>query len=261
MKNLHFDDSFEVRYSEDVRKYHYTIKGIPQDSARQKIKNYQMEMIPEAKPEWGHDSFGNAYIWGCNEVPHRLFRFRIYGDAVCGIADYEETVKAKDLMIYRHATKYTTAGKNIREYFQTAAKETSLEKCESEYEKAVCLMNRLYSDFGYEKGVTDVHTPAEEAFSIRKGVCQDYSHILISLLQLAGCSARYVTGFLLGEGASHAWVEVADHGKWYGVDPTNHLVVSDSHIRIGVGRMPRNVRLTEESLQAAESRRSRHSRV
>ena len=59
---------------------------------------------------------------------------------------------------------------------------------------------------------------------------------MISLLNLCGCSARYVTGLIIGEGESHAWVEVADDGKWYGLDPTNNILVEDSHIKIGCGR-------------------------
>ena len=68
------------------------------------------------------------------------------------------------------------------------------------------------------------------------GVCQDYSHILISLCHLAGIPARYVVGMLTGEGASHAWVEIYQDEKWYALDPTNNLIVDDEHIKISHGR-------------------------
>ncbi len=77
------------------------------------------------------------------------------------------------------------------------------------------------------------------------GVCQDYAHILLSLLHDRGFSARYVTGFLLGEGETHAWVEVLEGGKWYGLDPTMGKRVDDGYIRIGVGRDGRDSRVNK----------------
>lgn len=105
-----------------------------------------------------------------------------------------------------------------------------------EYSRAVELMHRFHQDFRYEKAVTDCKTTAEEAWSLRRGVCQDYAHILIALCRLMGIPARYAAGFMVGEGESHAWVEILSNGRWYGLDPTNDLVVNDDYIRLGVGR-------------------------
>lgn len=80
------------------------------------------------------------------------------------------------------------------------------------------------------------HETAEAAFSRGAGVCQDYAHVMLSLLRLEGIPARYVTGMLLGEGSSHAWVEANCGGYWYGFDPTNDLLVDDSYIRVRCGR-------------------------
>ena len=236
MKNLHFDYSFEITYSNDVSRCYYTIKGIPQDSARQKIKNLELEMIPESAPEWSNDCHGNRYIWGCNSLPHKYFLFRVTGTAVCGLADYEEVVEENELMIFRHSTKLNAAGDRISAYYRECEQALKLGEIASPLEKAVLLMEKLHADFAYEKDVTDVKTSAEEAFEKGRGVCQDFAHIFISLLHLAGCSARYVTGFLIGEGATHAWVEVADKGRWYGIDPCNKTPVTDSYIKVGVGR-------------------------
>ena len=59
---------------------------------------------------------------------------------------------------------------------------------------------------------------------------------MAALCRLNGLPARYVSGMLIGEGFSHAWVEVFCNGRWYGFDPTNDVLVTDSHIKIGVGR-------------------------
>lgn len=236
MKNLHFDYFMEIRYESDVDICYYTIKCIPQDSARQKISDISISLTPESKPEWAVDSLGNKYIFGCNGQPHDLFQFRITGNAECGLTEYEEVVDENELMIYRHSTKINGAGDELKAYFATISEELELDKITSAMDKAKAISNKLYELLTYEKDVTEWSTTAEEAFCLKKGVCQDYAHILISLLHLSGCSARYVTGLLIGEGETHAWVEVADNNRWYGIDPANNCDVTDSYIKIGVGR-------------------------
>ncbi len=107
---------------------------------------------------------------------------------------------------------------------------------QKDYDKALYIMHRLHSDMKYKSGVTDLYTTAEEAFRMKKGVCQDYAHIYIALAKLAGIPARYVAGLMIGEGMSHAWVEVLCKGKWIGIDPTNNLLVDDNYIKLGHGR-------------------------
>lgn len=83
---------------------------------------------------------------------------------------------------------------------------------------------------------TNIDTKGEEAFLQGKGVCQDYAYIFIALMHFAGIPARYTTGMIVGEGVSHAWVEALWNGKWYGLDSTNDVLVTEEHIKIGVGR-------------------------
>lgn len=79
-------------------------------------------------------------------------------------------------------------------------------------------------------------TTAEQAMALGQGVCQDYAHILLSLCRMEQIPCRYAVGMLLGEGLSHAWVEIADGERWYALDPTNRLLVDDQHIKISAGR-------------------------
>ena len=104
------------------------------------------------------------------------------------------------------------------------------------WEKVKAVMHRLYQDMRYKQGVTDFHTKAGEAFSHREGVCQDYAQILMGFVRLMGIPCRYVAGFLVGEGASHAWVEIYDRGYWYGFDPTHDRTISDHYIKLAHGR-------------------------
>jgi transglutaminase-like putative cysteine protease len=114
---------------------------------------------------------------------------------------------------------------------------------------AIDLMKRLHADMTYDGDATTVSTLPEEAFSLRRGVCQDFAHIMIAGLRALGLPAAYVSGFIRtlpppgqarreGADSMHAWVLVwcgAEAG-WFAVDPTNALIVSDEHVVVGVGR-------------------------
>jgi transglutaminase-like putative cysteine protease len=106
------------------------------------------------------------------------------------------------------------------------------------------LTEYVYKNFKYIKGITSVTTTVDEIWTLKAGVCQDFAHILLSMLRLLGIPARYVSGYvcphdnnLRGEGATHAWVEayIPFYG-WLGVDPTNNCIVSELHVRLAIGR-------------------------
>jgi len=113
---------------------------------------------------------------------------------------------------------------------------------------AMELMNRIHKDFRYDTTVTDVTTPVDRVFEIRAGVCQDLAHAAIAALRAIGLPARYVSGYLmtrpppgrarlLGADASHAWFSIwAPPFGWVDLDPTNDLVVSESHVTAAWGR-------------------------
>jgi transglutaminase-like putative cysteine protease len=108
------------------------------------------------------------------------------------------------------------------------------------------LMGEMYARFEYSPQSTRVDSPIDEALDTRRGVCQDFAHIFLSLVRSLGAPARYVSGYLFQEagrhdrsidGATHAWVDVLlpDLG-WVGLDPTNNLIAEDRHIRVAIGR-------------------------
>lgn len=102
----------------------------------------------------------------------------------------------------------------------------------------------IYKHFTYTKGITNVQTTLDEILEIRKGVCQDFAHILLQLLRTVGIPSRYVSGYvcpnesgLRGEGATHAWVEIYTPTQgWLGLDPTNNIWTMDNHVKLSVGR-------------------------
>ena len=120
------------------------------------------------------------------------------------------------------------------------------------------LMQRIFKDFTYESLSTDVSTPAVDALAQRKGVCQDFAHIMIACFRAMGLPARYVSGYMLtmppegqprliGSDASHAWtsVYVPTHDGsapplggacWYDFDPTNNRSPGEDYVTLAIGR-------------------------
>ena len=99
----------------------------------------------------------------------------------------------------------------------------------------------VYRAIDYVPKSTRVDSPADDALKNRQGVCQDYSHIAIALSRACGLPARYVSGHLLGEGATHAWVEFLvpagrDNVRVVSLDPTNGCATNLRYIVVAIGR-------------------------
>jgi len=104
---------------------------------------------------------------------------------------------------------------------------------------ALALMDFVFGYLKYEPYSTHVHTPMAEVMKDRRGVCQDFAHLLIGLCRALKIPARYISGYLATEKASatHAWVEVfiPGHG-WRGLDPTHNRQIGETYVKIGHGR-------------------------
>lgn len=111
------------------------------------------------------------------------------------------------------------------------------------------LMHRIRTEFVYDSRATTVSTPVDEVFRVRRGVCQDFAHLMIAGLRGLGLAVRYVSGYLLtypppgkeklvGSDASHAWVSVwcGPDVDWIDFDPTNDKIPSTEHITLAWGR-------------------------
>jgi transglutaminase-like putative cysteine protease len=115
----------------------------------------------------------------------------------------------------------------------------------------------VHGELAYEHGVTDVRTTAAEALSLGRGVCQDYAHVMLVLCRLGGLPARYVSGHLLGEGGTHAWVEVLlpapdEVGSAVAVpfDPTHAHQPGLDYLTVAVGRDYADVAPTSGTFRA-----------
>jgi transglutaminase-like putative cysteine protease len=115
-------------------------------------------------------------------------------------------------------------------------------------EAVLDLNSRIHKDFKYAPSTTTISTPIAEVMKMRRGVCQDFAHLMIGCLRSMGLAARYVSGYLrttpppgrprlIGADASHAWCAVYFPGiGWLDFDPTNNSTPRASHITLGWGR-------------------------
>lgn len=113
---------------------------------------------------------------------------------------------------------------------------------ESTLDRLHALVRALHQEIAFDADPTHVHTTAAESFAIKRGVCQDLTHVFLAAARSLDIPARYVSGHLkrsdgvVEQSAGHAWAEtfVPDLG-WVGFDPTNGLCVTEAHVRVAIG--------------------------
>ncbi|QTN31607.1 transglutaminase family protein [Akkermansiaceae bacterium] len=141
---------------------------------------------------------------------------------------------------YLHESRWVSLNPEI---WKAAVDVTATE--DAVFGKAAAIMRWINSEFCYEPGITDAETHLETAFALRKGVCQDFAHIMLGMCRSVGIPARYASGYiftggkneLVGAQASHAWCEVyLPETGWIGFDPTNAVLADHRYIKIAVGR-------------------------
>jgi transglutaminase-like putative cysteine protease len=132
-------------------------------------------------------------------------------------------------------TRLTTADDRLRELAAglRAGSDTPLEH-------AARINAAVHAALSYRDGVTSVQTPAAEALAGGYGVCQDFAHIMLAVCHLVGRPARYVSGHLLGQGGTHAWVEVivpsGPQASAVAFDPCNDRQAGSGYLTVATGR-------------------------
>ncbi|KAA9006744.1 transglutaminase family protein [Histidinibacterium aquaticum] len=133
------------------------------------------------------------------------------------------------------------------------------------------LTHALHAEMAFDAEATEVSTPTLEAFNARRGVCQDFSHVMIAALRGLGIPAGYVSGFLRtlppegrarleGADAMHAWVRAwcGTEMGWVQVDPTNDMVAGNDHVVVAFGRDYADVAPIRGALRSSGSHSTRH---
>jgi transglutaminase-like putative cysteine protease len=253
------------RYGGDVAHSHQLLHLRPRDLANQVChsRSITLDPVPSMRLE-DIDAFGNFVTRLEYDLPHdRLEVLAELGVDVSAPRDAADTESAAWEQV-RDALNYSgqpmTAVDLDACRFRMESSYVRVKHTFSDYAAecfvqgrplllgAESLMHKIHRDFRYAPGTTNISTSVIETFTARRGVCQDFAHIMLACLRSRGLAARYVSGYLrttppgsdaalLGADASHAWVSVfCPPFGWIDLDPTNDVRVGTDHIVIAWGR-------------------------
>lgn len=218
-------------YDMMVSHYQFLLRCTPCDATNgapfQRLVEHQLHLLSSVKVQRGEDCFSNIIHYGTLRNKHDLFVVSSTGVVDCSDYKIPETTPRE---LFRHETPLTRLDEAITQFGESIA------SANSHLNTALALCEAVHSIINYTKGATSVTTTAAECFAARAGVCQDLSHLLIALCRQRGIYARYVVGYIAGEGESHAWCEIWSDGCWYGVDPTHNRIIEEGYIKVSHGR-------------------------
>ena len=228
MKTLNFSFSTKLTFDDYVHDHSFALRIIPPDTESQKIISCSLNISPSVITKQTVDAFGNNVTAGYIQGDHRFLDFDIKGTA-----EVDSSKHSTFLMpCYLYQSEFTAPDEKLIKFYSELKGNYS----EKPAEKAVFFSDILSDLIEYKKGVTTTATTAAEAFAMRAGVCQDFSHILISLLRMDGIPARYIAGLAFCDGETHSWVEYWTGDHWEGIDPANNCPVNDDYLVISMGR-------------------------
>jgi transglutaminase-like putative cysteine protease len=239
--------SHETRFDYDApaRASYNELRMTPRTERRQTALETKVVTLPAAS------QYSYTDYWGTHVVAFNVDRghevLTVTGTSLVDTQQADDPEDGTwDDVAYASATmadhlahnRYTAPGPELLEIAQGLLGERPLRTARR-------IMATTHESLRYIRGVTSVHTSANEAYADGAGVCQDFAHLALALAKSVGLPSRYVSGYFhpeedatIGEevhGESHAWVEVWT-GKWWGYDPTNDCPVGERHIALGRGR-------------------------
>jgi transglutaminase-like putative cysteine protease len=249
-------------YGSKVAYARHVLRLMPRDRTGQRVHAAALDIAPvPASRHDGCDFFGNHLTFVDIREAHETLVIRLAARLTAEAAPAELPVSPHWEDVRESAFASIDMGPTSPVHFLFASRQVSLDPEIRDYARdsfpagrttldgAVDLMARIKADFAYEIGATTVSTLPSMSFALRRGVCQDFAHIMISGLRGLGLPAAYVSGYLRtaprdgaprleGSDAMHAWVSVwcGDDLGWFGLDPTNNVVAGDDHIVLALGR-------------------------
>ena len=261
---LSIEHETHYRYSAAVDLAQHLAYLCPLADERQQVERHEVQIDPRPLHHSSADDvFGNRRMVFTVNVPHRALsvrassRVRVTPRAVTAPSLAWEAVRERLRYCagaaFEPAAEFTAPSPYVPRL--AALRELALPSFTPGRplaEAAIDLMGRIHAGFEYDSASTEVETPLAQVLQTRRGVCQDFSHLMIGALRMMGLAARYTSGYLLttppaGEvamlraDASHAWLaawcpRVDGSADWLELDPTNNAQPASSHVRLATGR-------------------------
>ena len=245
----------QFRYDSPVSESLMEARMHPRTEGPQRCLSFQLSVDPRAQVSWYRDYLGNSVHHF--DVPGKHTQLRIVAEALVEVQEAPDPPKHLGCDAWRQLDAQVAAGDYWEmlmpsQFAQSSALlagligDLQVERRADPLSFLRELNGSIYDWFDYVPKATRVDSPIEHAIEARKGVCQDFAHIMTALVRHVKIPCRYVSGYLYPraqqpdrstEGASHAWVEALLPGLgWIGFDPTNNLLACDRHIRTAIGR-------------------------
>lgn len=214
----------ETLFSGSVTEHSFLLRPMPMECPAQTLLDSSLQVMP-LPDSLGSDTdiWGNTVRYGIVHEPHASFRTVSNGHVLVTGSEWPDLNPNK---IFLAETKLTAYSDEMQ----------SLATPGCNLKAALAMAKTVNSTMSYCPGSTEVLTTGADSFRQKRGVCQDFAHILISICRKNGIPARYVCGFVVGEGQTHAWTQVWDKGAWWGIDPTAGELCNDRYITVAVGR-------------------------
>jgi transglutaminase-like putative cysteine protease len=228
------------RYQQPVRSVIQTLRLTPRNHDGQYVVNWRIDVSENCQLDQLEDAFGNiAHVFSA-EGPFSELRVHVEGDVDTQDTDgvVRGAIERLPPSLYLRETPLTRLDPAIADF----ARETQRTTGDDALKTSHGLVERLHHELTYDESPTHTGTTAAEAFALKRGVCQDLSHIFIAAARSLGIPARYIGGHfhradgVTAQEAGHAWAEafVPDLG-WVAFDPTNGISATDAHVRVAVG--------------------------
>ena len=267
---MHLEVTHETRYDylPPVEVAQHMAYLRPWNTVAQELLSHDLQVEPRpAQQTEAVDVYGNRRTFLALQTPHAQLRVvarstlrthtRPMPASTVAWEQVRERFRYRADAVYDPAAEFVFASQHVPRSTEFAAyARPSFPAGVSMLDGALDLMHRIHAEFTYDNRSTQINTPAQQALAQRKGVCQDFAHIMIAGLRSMGLAARYVSGYLLtepapgtprllGSDASHAWVSVllpdlpAD-ARWCDFDPTNDRwgwgLPGEDYVLLALGR-------------------------
>jgi transglutaminase-like putative cysteine protease len=203
--------------------------------------SFALNVEPTVRIGQHQDYFGNAVHHFSILAPHVSLTITAVSEVVTGLApSAPEITDPIRLIDFTLGSRYVLLDEAERRFVQ------DLDQTLPHLDLAEAIGRQINTTFVYEQGVTDISSTSHEVMELRRGVCQDFAHVMIAACRSLGMPARYISGYLYGgpeteilDRASHAWCEVyvGPEIGWRGFDPTHNTIFTDErYVRVAVGR-------------------------
>jgi transglutaminase-like putative cysteine protease len=224
------------QYTNQISEAYTELRLRPLDANGQVCLSFSLRTEPHDEIFQYKDRFGNDVRHFDTIQPHERLVAESRSEVLTPdhfIPDAGE-ISPLDEFDYLMATNYVTLTPDIQAFAANICV-----GCDP-YEAVKGLMSNVHALITYEKGATDVNTTAAQVLALGRGVCQDYTHLMLAACRSQGFPARYVSGYLYAHGfssATHAWVDVYIPGRgWVSLDPTHNSEQSGGYVRLAIGR-------------------------